>query len=576
MTAYTIKFSDLSKTSDITVPDMPPGINTVDTSLALVGKGYPNYGLKVAENFVHLLENFSGPQPPQNPIEGQLWYDTSVPTNKILRIMDGTAGATRWPNANGIYQQGTDPKDSNSSGLKVGDVWVDTANNQLKIFNSNDWTLVGPLAADSVTGPVPEYILGTDATYHWIIKNIVDSTVISVISADSFTPRQVIAGFPTLKKGVNLINTGLFNGTSIASQNLEISGSKYAASTLLRKNDQSSVGQVITGKVIFQTPTNQSGAQGRDGLVINTGVATEYVQLYKIGDDAALLNNKVGGKIFFQVRSGIGSTFNKTLVIDNGIIGINKVPDALSPALDVEGSAKLSGIFTVTSTVTNAINVAGGIVVGKDVYANGITVTNTATLPKVVVGVAAGSGTAIVPATTGTYDLGSADFPFRSLYVANIGTTGTIISGSITGTAGGGLEYASTFKLQGQVTATSFLFAGTGTEATFNAMLTSDAINSQTVITVVEDTSTLLVSYQGDLAQIKKKDFLSDISFTGMIVPYGGLTPPTGWLECNGTSYSTSTYSTLYTIIKDTYGLNLPGISTIDSNSNTVKYIIKT
>ena len=191
MTAYTIKFSDLSKTSDITVPDMPPGINTVDTSLALVGKGYPNYGLKVAENFVHLLENFSGPQPPQNPIEGQLWYDTSVPTNKILRIMDGTAGATRWPNANGIYQQGTDPKDSNSSGLKVGDVWVDTANNQLKIFNSNDWTLVGPLAADSVTGPVPEYILGTDATYHWIIKNIVDSTVISVISADSFTPRQL-------------------------------------------------------------------------------------------------------------------------------------------------------------------------------------------------------------------------------------------------------------------------------------------------------------------------------------------------------------------------------------------------
>ena len=124
--AYTLKFSDPSKITSVIVPDMPPGINTVDTSLSLVGTGYPNYGTKIAENFLHLLENFSSSIPPTNPVEGQLWYDTSNPNNKILRIMDGTAGAVSWPSANGIYQQPSDPSGTSAT-LKPGDLWVNTS-----------------------------------------------------------------------------------------------------------------------------------------------------------------------------------------------------------------------------------------------------------------------------------------------------------------------------------------------------------------------------------------------------------------------------------------------------------------
>ena len=49
-----------------------------DTSLLLYGRDVPNYGERVAENFVQLLENFAGPAQPQNPIEGQLWFDTGT------------------------------------------------------------------------------------------------------------------------------------------------------------------------------------------------------------------------------------------------------------------------------------------------------------------------------------------------------------------------------------------------------------------------------------------------------------------------------------------------------------------
>lgn len=49
-----------------------------DTSLLLYGRDVPNYGERVAENFVQLLENFAGPAEPQNPIEGQIWFDTGT------------------------------------------------------------------------------------------------------------------------------------------------------------------------------------------------------------------------------------------------------------------------------------------------------------------------------------------------------------------------------------------------------------------------------------------------------------------------------------------------------------------
>jgi hypothetical protein len=139
---YTLNFSDPTKQTTITVPDMPPGINTVDTSLNLVGRAYPNYGQKFAENFLHLLENFASPLPPTNPIEGQLWFDTSDPAHKVLRIMDGTASAVRWPSANGIYQQSSDPNVSYA--VKNGDIWVDTNSNNLKIWNGLSWQIVGP------------------------------------------------------------------------------------------------------------------------------------------------------------------------------------------------------------------------------------------------------------------------------------------------------------------------------------------------------------------------------------------------------------------------------------------------
>jgi len=584
---YTLNFSDPTKANTVVVPDMPPGINAVDTSLSLVGRGYPNYGIKYAENFLHLLENFASPSPPENPIEGQLWYDTSNQSNKILRIMDGTAGATRWPNANGIYQQGSDPRESNVAGLKVGDIWVDTIRNQVWIFNSNDWTLVGPQSVSTVTGSIPEQITDVLNNTYWVIKNYVDSVVVSIVSSETFTPRLAIPGFLSLQKGVNLINSGVFDGTAASAQGLSIDNYNYSAASFLRKDDQSATGQIITGRVTFQTPETQSGAQGRDGIVINSGTPNEYMQLYKLGNDSLLLNYKTGGKIVFQTKTGMGNALGNVLTIDNKVVGINTATTAASPALDVFGTTRISNTLTVLSTANISISTLGGVSIGRDLAVAGNLTASQMTATMLTVGPYPGSGTAIATPSAGTYDIGSKDSPFRQVYASIVGSTGSVIYGTIRGTANG-LSASSIFKLQGQVTATSFVFSGVGEQATFTATLNRSVITDQPILTGTDATvSTLTLlslntaTTTSVLQQVSRKEFLSDVSFTGMMVAYGGLVAPDGWLLCDGAQYTVLTYPALYATIGQRYGgdpgsFRVPNFSSAtDTSSHSVAYIIK-
>lgn len=406
--AYTLRFSDSTKTDTITVPAMPPGINTVDTTLSLVGRGYPNYGEKIAENFLHLLENFASSTPPENPIEGQLWYDTSNTGRKVLRIMDGTATSARWPSANGIYQQDTDPKLAPSAGLKEGDIWVDTGNNQLKIYNNNSWTTVGPSTTGG-TGIESSVLTDTGSgANHTVIKTIVDNKVVSIISTVTFTPVQVIAGFTTIRSGITLTTGTQLYGT--ASNAAELGN--FPASNYLRKNDDA--GQTITGKVVYETP-NLASPEGRDGVVIRvqSNPASEYIQFYKAGNDAIISNNKTGGKVLVKIK---GSAID-TITVDKNVVAINTATSAGSPSLDVYGTANVSSTLTVaTLTVGNSASVANTLTVSGNLVVGGVlSVANTLTMSTT-----AGSGVVAKPATSDVYDLGTASLPFRSLYATNV------------------------------------------------------------------------------------------------------------------------------------------------------------
>jgi hypothetical protein len=84
--AYTINKSD--GTVLATVADA--NINTTASSIALVGRRSTNYGELIAENMVHLMENFANSVAPTAPIQGQFWYDTTAGALKFYN--SGTWG----------------------------------------------------------------------------------------------------------------------------------------------------------------------------------------------------------------------------------------------------------------------------------------------------------------------------------------------------------------------------------------------------------------------------------------------------------------------------------------------------
>lgn len=76
-------------------------INTITTSLALIGRNAVNFGQAIDQNFVKLLQNFANQTAPSSPLQGQLWYDSVLggirvydqdKWNAIVPPFDGVSG----------------------------------------------------------------------------------------------------------------------------------------------------------------------------------------------------------------------------------------------------------------------------------------------------------------------------------------------------------------------------------------------------------------------------------------------------------------------------------------------------
>ena len=120
---YTVNKTNSSASPNAyTVQD---GVLNTQTDLSFIGKGYAGYGESIAENFLHLLENFSNSSAPSKPIEGQLWWDS---TNGKLQVYNGSAFQT----AGGRVPYQSDAP----TNMAAGEIWIDSDTGQMYYYLS--------------------------------------------------------------------------------------------------------------------------------------------------------------------------------------------------------------------------------------------------------------------------------------------------------------------------------------------------------------------------------------------------------------------------------------------------------
>jgi len=552
---YIVNFTDNENKSPITVFD---NTSSTDTSLTFPGRNVTGYGQIIAENFLSLLENFAATTQPVNPVEGQLWYD-STSGQQTLKIWDNTA----WKAASGIQKGVSQPAVEDS---KVGELWVDTTNQQLRIFTGTRWILVGPVES-SVGGlrygPVIEKIADSDNVDRFILIFYIADIPVIIFSKDSFTPKTIITGFDTIRAGINIsapATSGeianfvggflpILNGTAKNAQALSVGGVEVAAGNFLRKDTVNVTDFEIKIK-------NNNG--------ISIGI-DETFKLLSTESASSIYNSAAGSSIDLQTnRNGIPATIVR--VIDNRV-GINQ--DNPQESLDVLGNIKLTGTLTTTNTTAStnlnngSIQTLGGVAITKNlIVGDGIDVTGTL------------QTNTIQPKITNTYDLGTALRRFNNIRAKTI--TADIIQGVLEGNISGNantatsLSTVTSFQLAGDVVSPAILFDGQLGSATkvFNATLTANIIAAKAepspnrgkkgdfLLTYRPSESTLASS--GLLKQTRER-FMGDLAVPiGAIFPYAGGTTPDGYLLCDGSEVERSKFGDLFDIIGVTFNGTAP------------------
>jgi hypothetical protein len=130
----------LNKTNGTKLVVLEDASLDLTTSLSFVGRNYSGYGEIINENLLKLLENFSNTTPPSRPLMGQLWFNSTGDQRRLNVCYDGK----NFKGLATLRVQSATPIASIQ-----GELWWDTANNQLKAFNGSSYLTVGPTVVSS-------------------------------------------------------------------------------------------------------------------------------------------------------------------------------------------------------------------------------------------------------------------------------------------------------------------------------------------------------------------------------------------------------------------------------------------
>jgi hypothetical protein len=262
-----------------------------------------------------------------------------------------------------------------------GDLWYDTTNQQLNVYSGTTWILVGPAFtnAQGTTGAIPATVSDNSAVAHTILQLYVGGVLMGIMSKDTtaFTPSPAIAGFATIKPGLQLSTASaayVFQGSIT---NADTLGPSNLAATSFMRADAAAT---TTGKIT--TTSNQGLALGSNGdLAISVS-----------GSNINIVNNDTNGNITFGANvAGTPTTVmtinGSTGAISGNQINANYADVAERFAADTELTAgtvvELGGAEEITQVTADLSENVFGVISTRAAYLMNSSAGTNATHPPV-------------------------------------------------------------------------------------------------------------------------------------------------------------------------------------------------
>ncbi len=369
--AYTINLTD--GTPITTVADGQ--IDQASTDITLIGKNYSGFGEFLNENFIKILENFSNQSQPNNPLVGQLWYDSQE--NRI-KVYNGSA----W-NAVGTATLA----ESRPLTVGVGEFYFNTNDKQLYFFDGTRDYLIGPdyKTSQGLSGIVIESIEDSARRNRTVAALYVSNVLAGYFSSSEFTCRNRPAGYnadpgiatPSIRLGFNPANPNdfKFRGTAL---NSELLGGRESSLYAVR-----TIANTFLDQITIQVSEN----------ALSFGTANQGRFSTNTIGDVVFSNTADLRKLDLRITKNGTELKALEIVPTTGVDQFNIFPTNPESLVTVGGDLTVSGNFKVLGNTTS-IDVTSLRVENKEILL-GITSDST-----IITDLQARSGGIILKGTT--------------------------------------------------------------------------------------------------------------------------------------------------------------------------------